>query len=415
MNRSRSLRKPAGDVGGANHHSHRQELAGTADPRTISPAGYPSSRRRDRAVCSARPPSRGTTAVVLVVLDGATRARIRCRARRRRGRHDDDNHRDDDDEDEDGAVPHQDEVRHRVHRQPGRVRATLSSHTRAKSSATALTGATTLRPPPNPLPPPPPPPSPPPPPPPTAHHVIRPPRGDAPHPHRLRQHHQLLLRRRPPTQRDSHHYYYQHRPWPNRPPLPPQTRLHHPPAALLPAKNPGPKPLTSTYLAPPSPSKLPSNLALSADTLRLQNELLRLHLLHRAAAPTLAAWHASARASLSARFAALAHASADVGAQEAARLELVNASALLRWAGADPHLSAPSLERILSACRALVNGMREELRVAADVESAVIAAEREWITSVIASVGDKRMGVAVQEQFGGPCEDEENAMPARHP
>ncbi|RYC58727.1 hypothetical protein CHU98_g7474, partial [Xylaria longipes] len=50
-----------------------------------------------------------------------------------------------------------------------------------------------------------------------------------------------------------------------------------------PAKTLAPKPLTSTFLAPPSPSKQPVNVALTAETSRLQTELLQLSLLHREA------------------------------------------------------------------------------------------------------------------------------------
>ncbi|KAH6627851.1 hypothetical protein F5144DRAFT_631109 [Chaetomium tenue] len=69
-----------------------------------------------------------------------------------------------------------------------------------------------------------------------------------------------------------------------------------------PLKPPAPKPLTSTILAPPSPSKLPANIALSAETARLQAELLQLHLLHRDATATRAEWERSAWEVLRVRF-----------------------------------------------------------------------------------------------------------------
>ena len=102
-----------------------------------------------------------------------------------------------------------------------------------------------------------------------------------------------------------------------------------------PAKSLAPKPLTSTFLAPSSPSKLPANVALSAETSRQQAELLRLHLLHRSAAATDAEWRASARERLGARFAEVAGREAAVAAEEAACAELVNVAALRRW-GSSP-------------------------------------------------------------------------------
>lgn len=98
-----------------------------------------------------------------------------------------------------------------------------------------------------------------------------------------------------------------------------------------PAKNAAPKPLTATFLAPPSPSKLPANVAASAETGRLQAELLQLHLLHRAAAPVDAQWQASARDKLGGRFARLGAASGEVADRERAGVERENVLALRRW------------------------------------------------------------------------------------
>lgn len=98
-----------------------------------------------------------------------------------------------------------------------------------------------------------------------------------------------------------------------------------------PLKSLGPKPLTSTFLAPPSPSKLPANVALSAETARLQTELLQLHLLHRGGRATLAAWEASARERLRARWDAARERERDAAALELAAEEARNAAALLRW------------------------------------------------------------------------------------
>lgn len=100
-----------------------------------------------------------------------------------------------------------------------------------------------------------------------------------------------------------------------------------------PLKSLAPKPLTSTYLAPPSPSKLPANVALSAETSRLQTELLQLSLLHRDAGAVAGEWHASARATLGAQFAAVAADHEAVAAAERDAAEERNVAALLRWSG----------------------------------------------------------------------------------
>ncbi|KAI5855587.1 hypothetical protein GGS23DRAFT_618897 [Durotheca rogersii] len=133
----------------------------------------------------------------------------------------------------------------------------------------------------------------------------------------------------------------------------PQRPLYHPPAAAVataalanrpafnthqqhysPAKSLRPKPLTSTFLAPPSPSKLPANVALSAETSRLQTELLQLSLLRRDAPAVDAEWHASARATLGARFARLAADHDALVRRERDGVETSNAAALARWGNA---------------------------------------------------------------------------------
>ncbi|KAK3302059.1 uncharacterized protein B0T15DRAFT_561565 [Chaetomium strumarium] len=98
-----------------------------------------------------------------------------------------------------------------------------------------------------------------------------------------------------------------------------------------PAKSLAPKPLTSTFLAPPSPSKLPSNMALSAETARLQTELLQLHLLHRDAAATLEGWKRSAREKLRGRFEDVRLREEEVSRLESEVQEEGNAAALLEW------------------------------------------------------------------------------------
>lgn len=120
---------------------------------------------------------------------------------------------------------------------------------------------------------------------------------------------------------------------PSQQPLPPRLR---PAFSTLqqhysPAKNLAPKPPTSTFLAPPSPSKLPANVAASAETSRLQTELLQLHLLHRDAAPVQAQWQASARDKLGRRFARLGETSRALADRQRAGVERDNILALRRW------------------------------------------------------------------------------------
>ncbi|EFX00047.1 hypothetical protein CMQ_7049 [Grosmannia clavigera kw1407] len=104
-----------------------------------------------------------------------------------------------------------------------------------------------------------------------------------------------------------------------------------------PAKSLVPKPRTAAILAPPSPSKRPANVALSAETARLQTVLLQLHLLHRDSAATTAAWHASARELLGRRFAMLAAADIELARAAAVQVERANAAALQRWKGGGIH------------------------------------------------------------------------------
>ncbi|KAG6365133.1 hypothetical protein INS49_006740 [Diaporthe citri] len=100
-----------------------------------------------------------------------------------------------------------------------------------------------------------------------------------------------------------------------------------------PARNLAPKPLTSSYLAPPSPSKLPANIAISSETAKLQTELLQLHLLHRDADAVTSSWHASARQRLGQRFAELARRDDEVSREEAEVEEARNLAALMEWGG----------------------------------------------------------------------------------
>ncbi|KAL2201366.1 hypothetical protein P885DRAFT_73717 [Corynascus similis CBS 632.67] len=119
--------------------------------------------------------------------------------------------------------------------------------------------------------------------------------------------------------------------------------------SFTPLKPPAPKLPAAAFLAPPSPSKLPGNVALSAETARLQTELLQLHLLHRAyyAADTGTgqAWAGSARAALGKKFETL-RAEAEAAAAEKAGVEEERAIATLRkWGGGDALSSSSSLSR----------------------------------------------------------------------
>ncbi|KXJ94435.1 hypothetical protein Micbo1qcDRAFT_193606 [Microdochium bolleyi] len=98
-----------------------------------------------------------------------------------------------------------------------------------------------------------------------------------------------------------------------------------------PLKSHAPKPLTSTFLAPPSPSKLPANVAISAETSRLQTELLQLSLLHRDAGIVREEWAASAREKLGRRFGEVARENKELAQLERRDAEGHNIAALLRW------------------------------------------------------------------------------------
>ncbi|KAK7422865.1 hypothetical protein QQZ08_009314 [Neonectria magnoliae] len=118
-----------------------------------------------------------------------------------------------------------------------------------------------------------------------------------------------------------------------------------------PAKSAAPKPLTSTFLAPPSPSKLPANVAASAETSRLQAELLQLHLLHQDAAVVDAEWRSSARQKLGARFAQVSADGTQVDEREKAEIERENVLALRSWA------VGGGLEDRIQTLDAVINGV----------------------------------------------------------
>ncbi|KAL0931822.1 uncharacterized protein CTRU02_212775 [Colletotrichum truncatum] len=124
-----------------------------------------------------------------------------------------------------------------------------------------------------------------------------------------------------------------------------------------PAKSLAPKPLTATYLAPPSPSKLPTNVALSAETSRLQTELLQLHLLHRELPSVTKQWHASAREKLSARHAELAKSSRELSALESDAAERTNVKALHNWTQASKPSGRGVMEEKIQRLDALLTAL----------------------------------------------------------
>lgn len=117
-----------------------------------------------------------------------------------------------------------------------------------------------------------------------------------------------------------------------------------------PVKSQAPKPLTSAILAPPSPSKLPANMAASAETSRLQAELLQLHLLHRDYPATRAQWQASAKDKLRERFGKVSQESRSAAGRESAAAEGDNILALRRWAcrGAGIEDKVQALDEIMT-------------------------------------------------------------------
>ncbi|KAK4175225.1 hypothetical protein QBC36DRAFT_379515 [Triangularia setosa] len=99
-----------------------------------------------------------------------------------------------------------------------------------------------------------------------------------------------------------------------------------------PLKNPGlAKPLTSAILAPPSPSKLPGNVAISAETARLQTELLQLSLLHSSAGEVKRQWEDSAYNKLREKFERVVEQEKEVLKLENRSVESKAVKELLDW------------------------------------------------------------------------------------
>ncbi|RKF51428.1 hypothetical protein GcM3_222009 [Golovinomyces cichoracearum] len=98
-----------------------------------------------------------------------------------------------------------------------------------------------------------------------------------------------------------------------------------------PVKNPAPKLHPAAFLAPPTPSKWPSNKAISAEISKLQNELLQLHLLHKDAATVEKEWRASAKNKISARFKKVVEMESSIREAEKHENAKLNSIALKEW------------------------------------------------------------------------------------
>ncbi|KAL3426004.1 hypothetical protein PVAG01_02795 [Phlyctema vagabunda] len=98
-----------------------------------------------------------------------------------------------------------------------------------------------------------------------------------------------------------------------------------------PAKNLAPKPHPAAFLVPPTPSKLPANIAITAETAKLQNELLQLHLLHKDASRVELEWRASAKRKLGQRFAEVVKENEGLVRLEEEEMGRINAAALKKW------------------------------------------------------------------------------------
>jgi phage host-nuclease inhibitor protein Gam len=94
-------------------------------------------------------------------------------------------------------------------------------------------------------------------------------------------------------------------------------------------------------------------VAITAETSRLQAELLQLHIIHRDAGYVESQWHASAKEKLGERFRQVGDASKELVRLEAADVEIDNAAAIRRWGAG----RGASLEEKIQALDAAVNGV----------------------------------------------------------
>lgn len=158
-----------------------------------------------------------------------------------------------------------------------------------------------------------------------------------------------------------------------------------------PAKSLAPKPLTSTYFAPPSPSKLPANVAASAETSKLQAELLQLHLLHRDSADVDTQWRSSAKQKLGERFSKLAVANGEVNDRERAEVERENVIALRGWA------ISGGLEEKIQALDGIMSGLWT-MGEAGGRYARVIRRFERWIDHMGEVEDARRGGLLLQDQ-----------------
>lgn len=159
-----------------------------------------------------------------------------------------------------------------------------------------------------------------------------------------------------------------------------------------PAKSHAPKPLTSTFLAPPSPSKLPANVAASAETGRLQSELLQLHLLHRDADAVSAEWQASAREKLGERFELLNQESRETAEEERAAREEETVLALRAWgAGGGLEAKIQGLDAIIAGVWTLAEPGGRYARVVRRFER--------WLDQV-SELQEARRGLGAMHRMG---------------
>ncbi|CAG9937770.1 unnamed protein product [Clonostachys rosea f. rosea IK726] len=171
--------------------------------------------------------------------------------------------------------------------------------------------------------------------------------------------------------------------------LPAGARQHY-----SPAKSAAPKPLTSAILAPPSPSKLPANVAASAETSRLQTELLQLHLLHRDAAAVDADWQASAKVKLGQRFEQLVLTNREIAEQDRAAVEGLNVLVLREWG------AAGGLEERIQALDGIVNGLWTLTEAGGRYARLVRRFER-WIDQVSELEDARQTGQMSVQKSGG--------------
>lgn len=158
-----------------------------------------------------------------------------------------------------------------------------------------------------------------------------------------------------------------------------------------PAKSSAPKPLTSTFLAPPSPSKLPANVAASAETSKLQAELLQLHLLHRDSAGVDAQWRTSAKQKLEERFSKLAVTNGEVDNRERAEMERENVLVLRSWA------ISGGLEEKIQALDGIMSGLWT-MGEAGGRYARVIRRFERWIDHMSEVEDARRGGLLLQDQ-----------------